>query len=56
MPPAGSPVIIDVRRDFILVDALKEAKKAKFNPRQPLSVCILKYYFVVLSDSVGVFL
>ena len=29
---------IDVRRDFLLTDALREARKKKFDPRKPIKV------------------
>ena len=35
---------IEVQRDFVIKDALKEAKKQKFSPKQLLKVCFY-YYF-----------
>lgn len=29
---------IDVRRDYLLTDALREARKKKFDPRKPIKV------------------
>ena len=35
--------IIDVRRDFVLKDAIREAKKKKFDPSKLLRVCLCIY-------------
>ena len=37
-----NPMCIEVRRDYILMDGLKEARKKKFDPKRQLKV---KYKF-----------
>ena len=43
MPAEGDPVSIEIRQsnDNLLKDALKESRKAKFKPANPLMVSIL---------------
>ena len=47
-PLIDDPVCINVRRSHLLQDALKECKKAKFDPEKPLLVstcCIATVFF-----------
>lgn len=34
----GETLCIDVRRDYLLTDALREARKKKFDPIKPIKV------------------
>lgn len=48
MLPIESILPIEVRRDFVLVDALREAHKKKFDPRKYLRVsCTSRFHFLV---------
>ena len=38
MGPDDSVMCLEVRRDCLLVDSLKEARKKKFDPKKPLKV------------------
>lgn len=38
MMPDKSLLCVDVRRELVLVDALREAKKKKFDPKKHLKV------------------
>ena len=39
----GSPLAIEVRRDYVLIDALKEAGKKKFDVNKKIKVSVCKY-------------
>ena len=49
LPRETNKLLIDIRRDFIIDDAVKEAGKKKFDPRKPLQVLYMynEYIFIM---------
>ena len=39
------PLILYVRREFLLVDTLKEARKKKFSPKKKIKVTVNQFLF-----------
>lgn len=41
--PISEPLCLSVRRDFLMIDAMREAKKKKFNPKKRIKVKLAGY-------------